>query len=128
MIYISVPYTGTTEQIQERMNHTFAYFAYLAECGIHAISPVLVGHQLIDRGEVTSKHDFWLPYSQDLLERCDEVHVLAMPGYADSKGVQFEVNLAATLGKTLIIIDPKTMLPHHDQLMEMLSVVSPNLS
>jgi len=128
MIYISVPYTGTTEETQERMECAFDYFVALAERGLHAISPVLVGHQLIKRGKVTSAYDFWLPYSQDLLERCDEVHVLALPNYADSKGVRFEVNLAATLGKNLIIIDPQTMLPHRDQLMEMLSVVSPNVS
>jgi len=128
MIYISVPYTGTPEQVQERMNFTFAYFAYLANQQLHAMSPVLIGHQLIARGIVTPSHDFWLPYSREMIRLSDEIHVLTVSGFDSSRGVTFEVTEGLEFNKPVIFVDPIELLPHLDQHQYLTSVISSNVS
>ena len=127
MIYISVPYTGTAKETQERMEYVFAYFAYLANQQIHAMSPVLIGHQLIIRGAVTPSHDFWLPYSREMLRSSDEVHVLTVLGFDSSRGVSFEVTEAIEFGKPVTFVDPITFQPHVDQNECLARVITSNI-
>ncbi len=44
-------------------------------------------------------HKFWLAQDLWILDCCEEVHVLCLPGWEESKGVKFEVDRAITLKK-----------------------------
>lgn len=107
MIYISTPYSHSElSVIETRMRHVNAYALQLLKLGKVAVSPVIVGHEHIKTGEITSSHSFWLPYSEQMLRKCDEVHVLCLAGWDTSTGVAFEVKLAEDLNILVRYIQP----------------------
>lgn len=91
MIYISAPYSHANPHvIISRFNAVLQYFLQLSETDI-AISPILVGHQLIKK---LPRHEFWMKYSTELLSICTELHVLMLPEWLTSVGVNQEINMA----------------------------------
>lgn len=108
MIYISAPYTHKDWAVTlERMEAVHGHFLQLAEEMKMSVSPLIVGHQYIDAGMWTASHDFWLPYSEELLKVCSEVHVLKLDGWQESVGVQFELRIAAGLGLPIAFFNPR---------------------
>lgn len=92
MIFISSPYSHSSKKIvQQRYKETCAYAAYLFSIGKTAISPVIVGHNLLGHADLPSDFMFWRKYSFELLIKCEELHVLELPDWHISTGVNAEI-------------------------------------
>ena len=113
MIYLASPYSHPDPAIRDQH--------YLAACratvslllsGRSVFSPIVHGHPLMQLG-VSGDWLFWARHDQWHISRCDEVLVLAIPGWEESEGVQAEIALAQRLGK-VVRYYPESSLPSRD--------------
>jgi len=92
MIYVSCPYT--TKDAHERAKReriALEYTVALARGGSLAFSPVTYG-SAFPAGELNYAQ--WMRLDLHLLQFCTEMHVLCLPGWRESKGVQMEISVA----------------------------------
>ena len=60
--------------------------------------PLTYAQALLDHGFDRKDDWWWYEYDVDWLPHCDELVVLVLPGWAESKGVRIEVEAAEALG------------------------------
>jgi Domain of unknown function (DUF1937) len=122
MIYLASPYSHPDPAVRDQR--------YVAACratvrlllaGKSVFSPIVHGHPLVQLG-LSGDWLFWARHDQWHLSRCDEVLVLAIPGWDESEGVQAEIHLAQRLGKVVRYF-PESTLPGRD-----VAPVSPSTS
>lgn len=95
MIFLSSPLAHADPAVSERrILETRQACAILAERGEHFISPVLMGESYGSLLRVDVDHAWWMARCLPLLEACTEVHVLPLPGWSESRGVEIEVATA----------------------------------
>ena len=113
MIYLASPYSHPDPAIRDQR--------YLAACratvrlllaGQTVFSPIVHGHALVAFGLPTD-WEFWARHDEQYLRRCQELIVLAIPGWDESEGVQHEIDLAQRLGK-VVRYYPESSLPGRD--------------
>ena len=113
MIYLASPYSHRDPVIRDQR--------YLAACratvrlllaGQTVFSPIVHGHALVAFGLPTD-WEFWARHDEQYLRRCQELIVLAIPGWDESEGVQNEIELAHKLGK-VVRYYPESSLPGRD--------------
>ena len=109
MIYLASPYTHPDLAVrQRRFDAACGATARMVREGRFVFSPVVHSHPLTRYG-LPGDWDFWQRYDRAHLERCDEIVVLALDGWRESKGVQAEVAIARELGMPVRMIDPAEM-------------------
>jgi hypothetical protein len=100
LIYISCPFGHSNEHIVEnRVNFANSYYVQLLKGNQNAISPLTIGNVLrtyMPEHQWDSK--FWMPIDLHLLEKCDEMHVLCLAGWRNSKGVKEEIDFCERKG------------------------------
>jgi len=95
MIFISSPYTHKDKKVEhQRYVDTCKYAAYLFTQQKMAVSPVIVGHPLLEHEKLPGDFTFWKDYSFELLKGCSELHVLMLEGWDASVGIQHEIIFA----------------------------------
>lgn len=106
MIYLACPYSHPDPAIREaRFQAACRATANLMLAGEVAFAPVVYGHPLVAIG-VPGDWNFWSRLDHAMIERSDEVRVLAQPGWDTSVGVRQEVLSARSLGKPVKFITP----------------------
>lgn len=94
LIYLAAPYSHPDPPvISARMEAFDAVAAQMLLVGKHVVSPLLF-HSLLGQHNVPGNWTFFEAYSLSLLDRCDEIVVVSLPGWADSKGVSGELAFA----------------------------------
>jgi len=86
MIYLSVPYSGM-EELSFEVSCLMA--AFLMKTGAVVLSPIIQGHVLASKYDMPCDHEFWLKHDLEMLKKCDEMYVIALPGWSspsESKG------------------------------------------
>lgn len=107
-IYIASPYTSDDPEEQDRRErYAAAFVAAGVVLGIIAYSPVayssaLRPHAPIDMG---TTWEYWKKLCLAMLSQAREVHVLKLPGWAESIGVRAEVKEAKRLGIPVKYVD-----------------------
>lgn len=101
MIYVASPYSHPAPAMREHRyraveEYTFTLLRNRSWC----YSPIVHCHHLAARFQLPFTADFWGEYNERMLERCDALHVLQLPGWEDSRGVQAEIRYWASLGGT----------------------------
>lgn len=92
MIYISAPYTHKDiSVIDNRMTRVTKYSAHLLLNGEHIICPLTMGHAFSYKKQMPNSQEFWMKWCYALLSKCDVMHVLLIPGWEISDGVQKEI-------------------------------------
>ena len=103
MKYLASPYSHPDPAIrQQRFEAAVAAVAVLMRAGHRVFSPVVHGHPLTQHG-LPSDWTFWERHARWHLERCDEVVVLMLDGWAESDGVLAEIDIAARVGKSRLV-------------------------
>ena len=98
MIYLASPYSDPDPAVeQQRFEAVCKVAAVLMGNGHVIFAPVAHTHSIAAHGAVPRDHDFWERMDLPLLARADELWVLMLPGWQDSKGVQGEIATWAAL-------------------------------
>lgn len=112
LVYIASPYTDEnpgimhlraaritqiTAKLQRRHGQTHTF-----------ISPIVHGHALVTTEEgasIPKSFDYWEAHDFNLLRRCDELWIVMMHKWHESRGVDAELAYAKKLGKPVTWID-----------------------
>lgn len=97
LVYLAGPYTHTDKSVEEdRYKIHRAVCAYMMR-NENVFSPIVHGHNLLPELADFSGAD-WSKWNKAFLRHASEVVVIDMPGCDESKGLQFELNMAKELG------------------------------
>jgi len=105
MIYLASPYTHPDPDVrQARFDAACRAAAHLIRLGKTVFSPIAHSHAICRYG-VPLDWRFWERHDRRYLEVCDEVVVLALKGWRESRGVQAEIAIARELSKPVSFLD-----------------------
>lgn len=106
MIFVACPYWDPNPLIRRmRVDIATAYTWALIRKGECAISPITHSFGFVSKGLEMPEPD-WRQLALGMLERSKSVHVLAIMGFTDSKGVNGEVSAAEFNGIPVKYITP----------------------
>ena len=91
-IYLACPYSHPEKEVREwRVKQADKKAAELMEAGNLVFSPLSHSHPISNHCKVDpTDHDFWLRQDLWILDICDEFHILCLPGWDVSKGIDIE--------------------------------------
>lgn len=105
-IYISAPYRGAPDVIEQRMRYIGSVIGALRAKG-HFVTSALLHHWTIATTDENETSSYWLDYSRMLVEAIhakntqehpSELWVLTLPGWEESSGVRVEIVAAYQAG------------------------------
>lgn len=109
IVYLAAPYSHPDICIRERR---FAFAnraaAELVRQGSHVFSPISHSHPLALQG-LPGDWAFWEPFDRRMLQACDELVVLTLDGWRESKGVQAEIDLAIEMDLPIRYLAPEEL-------------------
>lgn len=96
MIYLACPYSDPDDDVQEqRFIAVNKVAANLMNAGHLVFSPISHCHPIARAGGLPTDWEFWEKYDRAMIEYCDEMYVLKLPGWSKSTGVAAERKIAA---------------------------------
>jgi len=99
LTYLASPYSHPDSAIREgRFRRVCEYAAKLMARGWFVFSPIAHTHPMAVYGELPPGFDFWEAYDVAMIARCQELHVLTLDGWKESRGVTREIEIAETAG------------------------------
>jgi hypothetical protein len=102
-IYLAIPYTGMEQLSFETANRIAGR---LMQEGHIVFSPISHSHPIAQACDLPKHWDYWRDADTAFLSWCDEVRVVAIEGWSQSKGVKAELEIAVCLGKPIGFINP----------------------
>ena len=114
MIYLASPHSHTSSSVrQDRYEEALKCASYFIERGEWMFSPIVHSHNLMPHysDNICSTirgWDFWKEFDTETIRRMDEVWVLKIPGWEESKGVQEEIKIAKEMGKVVRHVEKST--------------------
>lgn len=82
-----------------------AYVAEETRRGRLIYSPILHCHPMSVAHALPGDYNFWLQYDRNMIDRADEVMVLMLRGWQESKGVAAEIAYAESIGKSVHMVE-----------------------
>ena len=102
MIYLACPYSHPDEAGRvARFRAANITAGRLIAKGHVVYSAISHTHPIAVENGLALDWSFWKSIDTYFLEMCDAVYVLKYPGWAESKGIAAEVQLAKSLGKPI---------------------------
>jgi len=106
MIYIASPYAHPDPAIMQGRFHKVCEFtADLLNSGLVVYSPIAHNHYLACNFDLPRTWDFWQNLDLHMLDLATELHVLCLPGWHSSQGVQAEIAHAIQTNKLVIYVE-----------------------
>ncbi|MEX0718072.1 MAG: DUF1937 family protein [Planctomycetaceae bacterium] len=106
MIYLAAPYSDSDPSVREqRFDAVCRAVAALKRSGIAVFAPIIHGRPLVAHGLPTD-WSCWESFDREFLAGCDELVVLMLDGWRNSRGVREEIRMAGDLGKAVRFLDP----------------------
>ena len=109
LIYLAAPYTDPDQRVSALRAAQAAYAAamLMSRYGFAVFSPITHGHAVVDHLplEKAISHEFWMEQCIPVLDRCDELHILRLPGWDRSRGVKYEWDFAVRVHKPICTVD-----------------------
>ncbi len=97
LIYLASPYAHSSAKVREaRLEAARFVCGRMVDQGRIVMSPLVYLGELAHKG--VHPPQGWYAFDLQLLARCDELVVLQLPGWEDSKGVLVEIAGAQTKG------------------------------
>jgi capsule polysaccharide modification protein KpsS len=104
-VFIISPFTHEDDSIvQQRVELTETYVANLIKQGLTVQSQIAMLYYLTTKHDIPITYDFWRKYCHQMLEACEQVHVLCLDGWEQSVGVDDEIKLARRLNKRITYV------------------------
>ncbi len=102
LIYLASPLSNPERKVrEERYNLAIEATGLLLKMGVFVYSPIAHNYVIANRHELPNEFSFWQEFDSLMISRCDVLAVLMLPGWRESVGVIYEINLALELGKTV---------------------------
>lgn len=106
MIYVASPYNHDDPAIvNDRITAVKDYFVELFNSGECAVSPMLMGHELVQAKLLSGKPEVWEQYCKSMMVHCHTIHVIASHGWISSKGLQQELGWAREFDKAVVFVE-----------------------
>lgn len=112
MMYLASPYTHRIPSVQEwRFNAVTAAVAELVNFHVEVFSPIVYTHPISKMiPDVMNTLKFWMDIDEGFMDRCDQLGMLALPGWLESKGMLQEFKyMRLGQGKPWHVIDPEAL-------------------
>lgn len=108
LIYLASPYSHPDEQIKAyRFFRACEATARLQDEGHLVFSPIVHAHYLVPyTAKQGGAFSDWEALDKAFIDRCDEVWVLEIDGWQESKGVTAEIAYARSKAKPVRFVDP----------------------
>lgn len=108
LVYLASPYSHPDVEVRiERFEAACRAAAHLMREGYHVFSPIAHSHSIALLGDLDPLAGAaWQAQDAPLLAACDEVWVLTLPGWYESKGVRHEMEHAYTARKRVRLMEP----------------------
>lgn len=108
MIFLSAPYSASSESITEQRMIWYCQVAALLLLDGHNVISPLLNHWVRKCGnlDVGGDWEFWQDYSEDLLAVCNALYVIKLPGWDQSIGVKGEIDFAKQRNIPIYEIEP----------------------
>lgn len=98
LTYLAAPYSHRSSYILlARVAHINSVCATLMRDGHHIYSPISHCHEIATTHSLPTDFAFWRNYNYRMLQACDQLAVLTIPGWDESKGVLAEIEMAKEL-------------------------------
>ncbi len=108
MIYLASPYSHPDQRVREqRFDWACRVASDLMKEGWKIFSPIAHSHPIARYGLPTD-YDYWKDWNHRLIRCMQELWVLKLPGYEDSKGLTGEIKFAIDEGKALKYLEFST--------------------
>ena len=105
LIYLASPYSHQSVAVRRaRVRSICRAAAALIRCGYVVFSPVAHSHGISQHG-LPVTWEFWEHQDRRFLTLCDELWVLQLEGWRQSRGVQAEIALACSMGKPVRFVN-----------------------
>ncbi len=109
LIYLASPYSHPDKAVElTRFNQTMEITARLMRLGYKVFSPIVHCHPLAISQRMPTSYGFWESYSEAMVSHCDQLWVLKMQGWRESKGVGAEILLAQKLNIPVFYLDARS--------------------
>jgi len=91
LVYLASPYTDPDPTVRAtRFQLAVEATAAIMRGGGLVFSPIVHSHPLTAHGLPATDGDFWWPWNSTMLSACDELWILALPGWEESAGIERE--------------------------------------
>lgn len=107
MIYLASPYTHASHFVMEqRFDAACKAAGELMRYGKVVFSLIAHTHPIAVRCELPRGWDFWERFDREFISASEEVVVLMLDGWRESKGVTAEIAIARELGIPVTYLKP----------------------
>ena len=106
MTYLACPYSHPDPAVrQARFEAVNRVAARLIREGILMFSPISHSHPLAVCGGLPGGFAYWETHNRAWMERCDDMIVLMLDGWRDSRGVRDEIAIMEEAGKAVVYLE-----------------------
>lgn len=110
LCYVASPYSNYADGLDAAFADIGAISWKLHLAGIPCYSPIVYCHPIaraLDADPLNA--DFWLAFTKPVLERCDALIVVDLPGWDKSYGISKEIERFQQSGRPVHRLNHKTM-------------------
>lgn len=101
-IYLASPYFSPSYELRlKRFRRAAKAAGLLIEQGLICFSPICHSHPIAEEHGLPGDWTFWHEFDRVMIEWCDALIVLCLPGFEKSQGVSVEIALAQELGRPI---------------------------
>ena len=102
LVYIASPYSHEDgmvvyERFAKARDYTAHLMRHTLSTGCVPFSPILHCHEMAQVNDLPIDHEYWMRVDKTFMRHCDEVWVLMLDGWNESKGVKMEIEFAESL-------------------------------
>lgn len=103
LYYMASVYTQFPRGLEQAYIEASKCAAMLLRRGMNVFSPIAHSHPIAIYGAIDAvDHDFWMRLDKAILDECDALLVVMMPGWRDSRGIKAEIEHAKESGKQIV--------------------------
>lgn len=106
MIYLASPYSHPSKNVREHrylMARGFTLWALRNSLAI--FSPIVYGKDM--EQQIGMNFEAWQILNDSMVKVCPQFWVLTLDGWEESKGVAHEIELARSLGRSIVYAEPR---------------------